>query len=435
MTSGHAQLRTAKLPAAMPGRYPTRRAVLSGAVLSGAVSGLALLPAGRAFAARRHHPAPGPAAPAAGGGEAPAGSYSPANSLIGPVDTPARWACIIDYTTGAVLLEKAADERMPPSSLTKMMTAYVVFGMLRAGRLKLDQTLTVSEKAWRMQGSKMFVPLQGAVAVSDLIQGMVIQSGNDACIVLAEGVAGSEDQFVSLMNAQAVQLGMTNTHFMNATGWPADGHYMSARDVTTIAMHLIHDFPEYYHFFAEKGFRYNRISQENRNALVVKGIADGLKTGHTDAGGFGLCASSERNGNRIVMAINGLPSSNARAFEGERLLEWGFVNFENATLVHNGAVIDSAPVWLGKAATVPLVATRDVLLTLPHGWQNRARIALDYKSPVPAPIKAGQVLGQLVISNTGLADIMVPLVAGNDVGRLGLFGRASAVLGQKLGRH
>ncbi|MBE7619042.1 D-alanyl-D-alanine carboxypeptidase [Komagataeibacter sp. FXV2] len=430
MTSGHAPLRTDMLRAAAPGRNPTRRAILSGAA-----SALALLPAGRALAARRHRPAPAGAAPANAGVDASAVPASPANSLIGPVDTPARWACIVDYTTGAVLLEKAADERMPPSSLTKMMTAYVVFGMLRAGRLKLDQSLPVSEKAWRMQGSKMFVPLQGEVLVSDLIQGMVIQSGNDACIVLAEGVAGSESQFVSLMNAQAAQLGMANSHFMNATGWPADGHYMSARDVTTIAMHLIHDFPEYYHFFAEKGFRYNKISQENRNALVVKGIADGLKTGHTDAGGYGLCASSERNGNRIVMAINGLPSSNARAFEGERLLEWGFVNFENATLTHNGAVIDNAPVWLGHAPTVPLVVTRDVLLTLPHGWQNRVHVVLDYKSPVPAPIVTGQPLGQLVISNTGLADITVPLVAGADVARLGLFGRASAVLGQKLGHH
>lgn len=430
MTSGQTRLRAATLSTAPhDGRHPTRRAILSGAA-----SLLALLPAGQGALAARKHRAAAAAAPAATP-DAPPGTYAPANSLIGPVDTPARWACIVDYTTGAVLLEKAADERMPPSSLTKMMTAYVVFGMLRAGRLKLDQSLTVSEKAWRMQGSKMFVPLQGSVMVSDLIQGMVIQSGNDACIVLAEGVAGSEDQFVSLMNTQAAQLGMTNSHFMNATGWPADGHYMSARDVTTIAMHLIHDFPEYYHFFSEKSFRYNKISQENRNALVVKGIADGLKTGHTDAGGYGLCASSERGGNRIVMAVNGLPSSNARAFESERLLEWAFVNFENATLMHSGAVIDNAPVWLGRAPTVPLVATRDILLTLPHGWQNRVHISLDYKSPIPAPVTAGQQLGEVVISNTGLADIRVPVVAGADVGRLGLLGRASAVLGQKLGHH
>ncbi|NVN37149.1 D-alanyl-D-alanine carboxypeptidase family protein [Komagataeibacter swingsii] len=395
-------------------------------LLAGATSLLVSTPAWAA--GRRRHPAA--AAPAAA---EPAIPSSPANSLIGPIDTIARWACIVDYTTGAVLLEKAADERMPPSSLTKMMTAYVVFGMLRAGRLTLEQTLPVSEKAWRMQGSKMFVPLNGSVAVSDLIQGMVIQSGNDACIVLAEGVAGSEDQFVSMMNAQAAQLGMTNSHFLNATGWPMDGHYMSARDVATIAMHLIHDFPEYYHFFSERSFTFNKIAQENRNALVVRGVADGLKTGHTDAGGFGLCASAERGGNRVVMAINGLPSSNARANEGERLFEWSFVNFENATLIRNGAVVDNAPVWLGQAPTVPLVATRDVTLTLPHGWQNRVHVSVDYRSPVPAPVTAGQTLGEMVIANTGLAEIRIPLVAGAAVPRLGLMGRASAVLGRKLG--
>lgn len=399
----------------------TRRFLLAGAT--------SLLVSSPAWAAgRRRHPAAAAAATAE-----PAIPSSPANSLIGPIDTIARWACIVDYTTGAVIMEKAADERMPPSSLTKMMTAYVVFGMLRAGRLTLEQALPVSEKAWRMQGSKMFVPLNGSVAVSDLIQGMVIQSGNDACIVLAEGIAGSEDQFVSMMNAQAAQLGMTNSHFLNATGWPMDGHYMSARDVATIAMHLIHDFPEYYHFFSERSFTFNRISQENRNALVVRGVADGLKTGHTDAGGFGLCASAERGGNRVVMAINGLPSSNARANEGERLFEWSFVNFENATLVRNGAVVDNAPVWLGQAPTVPLVATRDVTLTLPHGWQNRVHVSVDYRSPVPAPVTAGQQLGEMVIANTGLAEIRIPLVAGAAVPRLGLMGRASAVLGRKLG--
>ena len=395
-------------------------------LLAGATSLLVSTPAWAA--GRRRHPAA-----AAAAAPAPVIPSSPANSLIGPIDTIARWACIVDYTTGAVILEKAADERMPPSSLTKMMTAYVVFSMLRAGRLTLEQMLPVSEKAWRMQGSKMFVPLRGSVAVSDLIQGMVIQSGNDACIVLAEGIAGSEDQFVGMMNAQAAQLGMTNSHFLNATGWPMDGHYMSARDVATIAMHLIHDFPEYYHFFSEKSFTFNKISQENRNALVVRGVADGLKTGHTDAGGFGLCASAERGGNRVVMAINGLPSSNARANEGERLFEWSFVNFENATLVHNGAVVDNIPVWLGQSPTVPVVATRDVTLTLPHGWQNRVHVSMDYRSPVPAPVTAGQQLGELVIANTGLAEIRIPLVAGAAVPKLGLMGRATAVLGRKLG--
>ena len=295
----------------------TRRFLLAGTASLAATGSLA------AAAPRRHHPHGAAGAPPAaqsddesGPDQATAPAGPPAASLIGPVDTLARWACIVDVTTGTVLLEKAADERMPPSSLTKMMTAYIVFGMLKSGRLKLDQALPVSEKAWRMQGSKMFVPLGESIPVQDLIQGMVIQSGNDACIVLAEGISGSEEQFVALMNETAGKIGLTNSHFMNATGWPADNHYMSARDVATVAVRLIRDFPEYYHFFSEKDFRFNKISQGNRNVLVDKGLADGLKTGHTDAGGFGLCASADRGGNRVVLALNGMPSSNARAHEG-----------------------------------------------------------------------------------------------------------------------
>ncbi|MBB2190689.1 D-alanyl-D-alanine carboxypeptidase [Gluconacetobacter azotocaptans] len=415
----------------------TRRFLLAGSASLAASGSLAFAAPHRHRAASSHAHAPAPASDDAGGdgdaSTAPVGP--PAVTPIGPLDTVARWACIVDYTTGAVLLEKAADERMPPSSLTKMMTAYIVFGMLKSGRLKLDQPLPVSEKAWRMQGSKMFVPLGESIPVQDLIQGMVIQSGNDACIVLAEGVSGSEEQFVALMNDQAGRLGMTNSHFMNATGWPADNHYMSARDVATLAVRLIRDFPEYYHFFSEKDYRFNKIAQGNRNVLVDKGLADGLKTGHTDAGGFGLCASADRGGNRIVLALNGMPSTNARAHEGERLLEWSFANFENAVLFRRGDVVEHAAVWLGTAPTVPLVATRDIVMTLPHGWRSRAHIGVDYQAPVQAPVAAGQVLGELVIANPGLADIRMSLAAGQDVTRLGLFARASAVLGQKLGRH
>jgi len=405
--------------------------------LLGGISALAVAPlaghSGR-VEARPHH---GRHA-AAAGGEAtapvmPAGQ--PANTPIGPLDTVARWACILDFNTGAVLLEKAADEKMPPSSLTKMMTAYLVFGMLKAGRLSLEQSLPVSEKAWRMQGSKMFVPLGQSIPVADLIQGMLIQSGNDACIVLAEGIAGSEEQFVSLMNDEAPKIGLTNSHFMNCTGWPADGHYMTARDVSTLAMHLIRDYPQYYHFFSAQDFTFNKIHQGNRNVLVDKGLADGLKTGHTDAGGFGLCASSDRGGNRIVMTINGTASMNERAHEGERLLSWAFANFENATLFKRGEVIDHAPVWMGEAPSVSLVSTQDIVMTLPHGWQTRSHIGVDYQSPVISPVKAGQVLGQLVISNPGMQDIRLDLVAGASVARLGLVGRAMARLGHPPAAH
>ncbi|MFS3134527.1 serine hydrolase [Gluconacetobacter sacchari] len=414
----------------------TRRFLLAGtAVLAATGSLAAAAPRRRHAHAAGHAPAAGQSDDESGTDQAAAPAGPPAASLIGPVDTVARWACIVDVTTGTTLLEKAADERMPPSSLTKMMTAYIVFGMLKSGRLKLDQALPVSEKAWRMQGSKMFVPLGESVPVQDLIQGMVIQSGNDACIVLAEGISGSEEQFVALMNEMGGKIGLINSHFMNATGWPADNHYMCARDVATVAVRLIRDFPEYYHFFSEKDFRFNKIAQGNRNVLVDKGLADGLKTGHTDAGGFGLCASADRGGNRVVLALNGMPSSNARAHEGERMLEWAFANFENATLFRKGDVVDQAAVWLGSQPTVPLVATRDVVMTLPHGWRTRVHVGVDYVAPVAAPVAAGQALGNLVLTTPGLPDVRMPLVAGQSVPRLGLLARASTVLGQKLGRH
>ncbi len=377
----------------------------------------------------RHGAAPAAAAAAAAAPEL----SNPADTPVGPLDTPARWACITDFNTGAVLLQKAADERMPPSSLTKMMTAYLVFGMLRSGRLRLDQMLPVSEKAWRMQGSKMFVPLGGQIAVGDLIRGMLIQSGNDACIVLAEGIAGSEDQFVAMMNAEAKAMGLANSNLRNATGWPDADHYMSARDVGTLARHLIADFPEYYHFFSEKDYKFNNINQGNRNVLVDKGLADGLKTGHTDAGGFGLCASSDHGGNRIVMVVNGLPSSQARASEGERLLGWAFANFENVKLLTHGEVLGTAPVWLGQQPDVALSAGSTLVVTVPHGWENKVRVTLDYESPVAAPVVAGQRVGQITIGGASVTDIQIPLLAEASVARKSLPDRAVAVLSHFVG--
>ncbi|MCX2560327.1 D-alanyl-D-alanine carboxypeptidase [Acetobacter farinalis] len=399
----------------------TRRFLLAGgaALLSGSYSltAFARKPKGAHAAAAAAAGAPQPAEAAV--------AQTPATTPVGPVDTMARWACILDYKSGATLLEKAADERMPPSSLTKMMTAYVTFSMLKAGRLRLDQVLPVSERAWRMQGSRMFVPLGQSIPVQDLIQGMVIQSGNDACIVLAEGISGSEEQFVALMNDMAGKLGLTNSHFMNATGWPAENHYMSARDVAYLALRLIHDFPEYYHYFSEKEFYFNKIRQANRNLLVVKGLADGLKTGHTEAGGFGLCASSDREGRRVILAINGLPTDGARGREGERLMGWAFANFESAKIVSKGDVLEQAPVWMGVSQTVPLVAAQDFTMMLPHGWRNSTHMSLDYQGPIAAPVQQGQAVGQLTVLLPGGRQAQVPVVAGQSVPELGLLGRAA----------
>jgi D-alanyl-D-alanine carboxypeptidase (penicillin-binding protein 5/6) len=339
-----------------------------------------------------------------------------------------RWAYIQDFNTGAVLLDKDCDVPMPPSSMTKMMTLYIVYSRLKAGRMSLDDQLPVSEKAWRTGGSKMFVLVGSTVRVEDLIRGIEVDSGNDACIVLAEAISGSEEGFVELMNKEAKRLGLTNSHFQNCTGLPDPDHHMSARDIATLARAIISQFPKYYHYASEKTFKYNNIEQYNRNPLVQKGVADGLKTGHTDAGGYGVCGSAERDGRRVILVVNGLPSSRARAEESERLLEWSFREFENVTLFTAGDTIENAKVWLGAQQTVPLVGGKDLVVTMPRSWRRTAKVTIDYDAPVRAPVARGTELGKLTISGQGVPDMQVPLLAGADVPRLSLPGRALAVL-------
>jgi D-alanyl-D-alanine carboxypeptidase (penicillin-binding protein 5/6) len=363
-----------------------------------------------------------------GGKDFSAASGPPADTPLGPMDTVAQWAFITDFNTGATLLDKSADVEMPPSSMTKLMTAYIVYSHLKSGALHLDQMLPVSEAAWRTQGSKMFVELNGTIKVEDLIRGMIIQSGNDACIVLAEGIAGSEGQFVDIMNAEAKRLGLTHSVFRNCTGWPDPQHHMSARDICTLAKAIIRDFPEYYHYDSEKEYTYHGIVQYNRNPLVQRGLADGLKTGHTDAGGFGLVGSADRNGRRVIMVLNGMPSKSARVEESIRLLNWSFANFENVTLFSSNDIIDNAPVYLGTRPSVPLVGGRDLVLTMPRSWREHAHVAVSYDQPVPAPVRSGTVLGKLVVSGQGVPQTEVPLLAGDDVPRMGVLGRAGAVL-------
>jgi D-alanyl-D-alanine carboxypeptidase (penicillin-binding protein 5/6) len=394
--------------------------LLSGAALPVAFPAVAQsarkkLPAGVASA---HKPADGAAA----------AQTTPAQTPVGPIDTAARYAFILDFNTGASLLEKDPDVAMTPSSMTKLMTAYIVYGMLKSGRLKLDQELPVSERAWHTGGSKMFVPLGEQVMVEDLIRGMIVQSGNDACIVLAEGIAGSEEAFVELMNQKARELGLQNTQFRNTTGWPDPDHRMCARDIALLARRLIQDFPEYYKYDSEKSFKYNNIEQQNRNPLVQKGLADGLKTGHTEDGGYGLVASAERSGRRIILVVNGLTSMRQRAEESERLLDWAFREFEDVTLFAAGDVVEQAPVWLGESPTVPLVGGRDLVVTMPRNWRNKAKVSIEYDTPIRAPVMRGAAVGHLHVTGTGVPDMQVPLLAGADVPRLGLPGRALAVL-------
>jgi serine-type D-Ala-D-Ala carboxypeptidase (penicillin-binding protein 5/6) len=360
---------------------------------------------------------------------------SPASSPLGPIDTAARQAIITDFETGAVLLEKAADERMPPSSMSKLMTMYMVFDQLKQGRLRLDQTFTVSEAAWKMGGSRMFLELGSQVPVDALCRGVIVQSGNDACLVLAEGIAGSERQFAEMMNQKAREIGLTNSSFRNATGWPDPEHRMTCRDLAHLAGRIIRDFPEYFRFYGERSFRWNNVSQENRNPLLARmNGADGMKTGHTEEAGYGLTGTVKQGERRLIIVTNGLTSMAARAEENVRLLEWGFGNFENVVLFRAADAIEQVPVHLGTSPSVPLVGGRDVVATLPRSWRQSMRARLRYDAPVEAPISRGQELGRLEISGSGVPPMDLPLYAGADVERLALLPRIPVVMGRLLGR-
>jgi D-alanyl-D-alanine carboxypeptidase (penicillin-binding protein 5/6) len=393
----------------------TRRLLLAGSVVA----------AGPAWAQPRRGPA---AKPRPGHRAEALPPASPGNTPLGPVDTTARWAYIMDYNTLAALMDKDADVEMPPSSMTKLMTIYILYSRLAQGKMRLTDQLLVSEKAWKMGGSKMFVQVGTMVSVEDLIRGIIVDSGNDACIVIAEAISGSEEQFAELMNQKAKELGLTHSHFMNATGWPADGHYMSCHDIATLAWHIIHDFPQYYHFDSEKTFKYSNIEQANRNPLVQRGTADGLKTGHTEAGGYGLVASALRGNRRVIVVLNGMATMRERAEEGERLMDWAFANFEDVTLETAGGVIERAPVWLGTQPNVPLVAGKDLVVTMPHGWRQNAQVKVSYQAPIPAPVSKGTVVGKLTVSGNGVPAAEWPLLAGETVEKLSLPGRALAVL-------
>jgi serine-type D-Ala-D-Ala carboxypeptidase (penicillin-binding protein 5/6) len=374
--------------------------------------------------AQRHSGRPGPV----GRKRDTGASGSPATTPIGTVDTSARWAYGMDFDTGASLLEKNADEEMPPSSMTKLMTAYLVYDRLKQGKLKLEDELPVTEKAWRMQGSKMFVQIGGSVKVEDLIRGVIVQSGNDAAIVLAEAIGGSEEGFVELMNKKAQELGLTHSFYKNCTGWPDPDQHMSCRDIATLAGRIIRDFPEYYHYDSEKSFRYNGIDQGNRNPMVQKGTADGLKTGHTDAGGYGIVVSSKRNDRRVILVLNGMSSMHERAEESERLMDWLFFNFEDVVLFTAGDTVERVPVWLGTDKSVSLVAGRDLIVTMPRNWRQKAAVKISYDSPLHAPISKGDPIGKLTVTGQGVPNLDVPLLAAADVPRLTLPGRAIAVL-------
>ena len=357
-----------------------------------------------------------------------------AQSSGGP-ENSARQAIIMDFDTGAVLYEKNADERMPPSSMSKTMTVYMVFKALKEGRLKLDDAMPVSERAWRMQGSKMFVPLGERVKVEDLLRGVIVQSGNDACIVLAEGLGGTEEGFAEQMNAEAKRIGLTTSNFTNSHGWPDANHYTTARDLAVLARQLIANFPEHYRYFKELDFTYGAdakgtpIRQGNRNPLLYRNTgADGIKTGHTEDAGYGLTGSAIREGRRIVMVFNGWPSMRVRAEESERMLDWAYREFNNYTVFKAGQQVDRADVWMGEAPTVGLVAAKDIIVTMPRKLRPQMEARIVFDAPVPAPVLKGAAIGLVRVTAPGVTPIEVPIVADADVPRLGFAGRIAAAV-------
>ncbi len=350
---------------------------------------------------------------------------------VPPLELAARQAILIDSATGAVLYTKDADTQMPTSSMSKIMTMYLVFDALKNGKLRMDQTLPVSEHAWKQEGSRMFVNVGEQVKVEDLIRGVIVQSGNDASVVLAEALgSGSESAFADMMNVKAREIGLTDSHFMNATGLPDPQHYSTARDLAMLAQAILRDFPEHYHYFAEIDFTYNGISQGNRNPLLYRNMnVDGLKTGHTEAAGFGLTGSVVREGRRMVFVLNGMQDMQSRADESAKLLDYGYREFGLYPIAKAGDVLASPSVWLGASSHVPIVSSQDLLVTLPRGARSELKAIVTFDQPIPAPVRKGQKVGELVLAAPGIENRVIPLVAAADVEQVGFFSR----IFQKIG--
>jgi D-alanyl-D-alanine carboxypeptidase (penicillin-binding protein 5/6) len=340
------------------------------------------------------------------------------------VTTKAPFAVIMDYETGAVLFEKDADTPTHPSSMSKLMTSAIVFERLKSGQLKLTDEFPVSEKAWRMQGSKMWTRVDTKIPLDALLDGIIVQSGNDACVVVAEGIAGSEEAFADLMTKKAREWGLANSTFANSTGWPDDNHKMSTRDLALLARKIIKDFPEYYSRYAQKEFTWEKIRQPNRNPLLYsfKG-ADGLKTGHTEAAGYGLVGSAEIDGQRRIIVVNGLESEKERAAETERLMRIAFNDFTKRTLFQAGAIAGDAMVFAGKSPSVPLVAGEPISMIISRADAASMTAKVIYEGPVEAPIEKGQQIGVLRITQGSSEAREFPLYAGEAVKAVGPLGR------------
>jgi D-alanyl-D-alanine carboxypeptidase (penicillin-binding protein 5/6) len=341
-----------------------------------------------------------------------------------PPQVEARAWLLIDAASGLPLAEKNPDAKVEPASLTKLMTAYIAFASIKEGRLVLNQALPVSEKAWKAEGSRMFLDPKQPATVENLLKGMIVQSGNDACIVLAESIAGSEESFAGLMNQMAKKLGMTATHYVNATGLPHPQHTTTARDLAVLAAALIRDFPDFYKYYAMKEFAYNGISQPNRNRLLfMDPSVDGVKTGHTESAGYCLIASAKREQRRLLSVVLGAGSDGARAMESQKLLNYGFQFFETVKLYPANQAVSRLRIYKGKGGEVKAGFLSDFHVTVPRGTSKGIQAQLITQQPLLAPVKRGQKLGTLRLSVNGQAVGDYPLLALEDIAVTGILGR------------
>ena len=348
-----------------------------------------------------------------------------ANDIPPPPTLATKAFLLRDYNSGNILAQQNANERVEPASLTKLMTAYLTFKALKNGHLQLTQTLPVSVKAWKIEGSKMFIEPDMPVTVDELLHGMIIQSGNDASIALAEGIGSSEEIFADMMNKEAARLGMKNSHFMNATGMPDANHYTTAFDLSLLAMALIRDFPDQYkRLYAIKEYTYNKITQPNRNLLLWRDpFVDGMKTGHTESAGYCLISSAKRGDARLISVILGTPSETARAVESQKLLNYGFQFFESRLFYKRGQTVSTLKVWKGADNTLAATVADDLYVTLPKGQTAGLKAQVISKQPLIAPIAAGQEIGTVQFTQNGKVVFERKLVAAREMPVAGLFGR------------
>lgn len=330
---------------------------------------------------------------------------------------------LVDVESGQALSEQNADARLEPASLTKIMTAHVVFSEIKADRISLQDMVLISEKAWKMEGSKMFIEVNKQVSVEELLKGLIIQSGNDAAVALAEHVAGSEEAFAELMNKHAAQLGMNGTHFVNSSGMPDKNHYTTPRDIALVTEATILEFPEFYKWYAEKEYTYNKIKQPNRNRLLWRDESvDGVKTGHTQAAGYCLVSSAKREGTRLISVIMGTNSDSSRIVESRKLLNWGFRFFETSTLFKRGEELKSVRIWKGDVDTLSVGVGDDVFIRYPRDMKDKLSAKLSISTPLEAPVSKGQQIGSIDIMLQDDKLKIVPLIALEDVKEAGIFG-------------